>query len=86
MTDTSGPVYEVTFDVDREIVDQFDAWLEQHVADMLRSPGVYQAEVFEEEDDQDDDARLGGNPAQPVQAPPILRRQTNAKSLRCSSR
>lgn len=54
MTDTSGPVYEVTFDVDREIVDQFDAWLEQHVADMLRSPGVYQAEVFEEEDDQDD--------------------------------
>jgi hypothetical protein len=54
MTDTSGPIYEVTFDVDREIVDQFDAWLAQHVANMLRLPGVYQAEVFEEEDDQTD--------------------------------
>jgi hypothetical protein len=57
MTETSGPVYEVTFNVDREIVDQFDAWLKQHVEDMLRLPGVYQAEVFEEQEDDDGRAR-----------------------------
>lgn len=53
MSDSSGPVFEVTFDVDREIVDQFDAWLAQHVGDMLQLPGVYQSEIFElEEDDE----------------------------------
>ncbi len=57
MTETSGPIYEVTFDVDREIVDQFDAWLAQHVADMLRLPGVYEAEVFDQEDDEEGRAR-----------------------------
>ncbi|NIN08550.1 MAG: hypothetical protein GTO76_07805, partial [Planctomycetales bacterium] len=46
MTDTSGPVYEVTFDVDRQIVDQFDVWLTQHVGNMRRLPGVYQAQIF----------------------------------------
>lgn len=57
MTDTSGPVYEVTFNVDREIVDQFDAWLKQHVEDMLQLAGVHQAEVYEEQDDDEGRAR-----------------------------
>lgn len=55
MTETSGPIYEVTFNIDREIVDQFDTWLAQHVTDMRQLPGVYQAEIFEY--DEDDEAR-----------------------------
>ena len=57
MTDNPGPVYEVTFDVDHDIVDQFDAWLTQHVGDMLQLPGVHQVEVFEIEDDEEGRAR-----------------------------
>ncbi len=53
MTETSGPVYEVTFKVDREIVDQFDAWLKQHVEDMLQLAGVRHAELYEEEEDDE---------------------------------
>lgn len=56
-SNTSGPIYEVTFEVDREIVDRFDAWLAQHVADLLRLPGVNQAEVFDQEDDDEGRAR-----------------------------
>ena len=54
MTETSGPVFEVTFSIDREIIDQFDAWLTQHVGEMLQLPGVDRAEVFEQEDEEAD--------------------------------
>lgn len=57
MTNTSGPIYEVTISVDREIVDQFDEWLERHVEEMLQIPGIYRAEVFELEDDDQGRAR-----------------------------
>ncbi len=47
-THSPGPLYEVTFDVDPEIVVDFDAWLAQHAGEMLVRPGVSRAEVFEE--------------------------------------
>lgn len=53
MAHPSGPVYEVTIIVDHEIVDLLDAWLSQHVSDMLQAPGVYSAEVFELQDDEE---------------------------------
>jgi len=46
MTSAAGPVYEVTLDVDREISEEFDAWLEQHVREMLEIAGVVSAETF----------------------------------------
>lgn len=57
MSDTAGPIYEVTLSVDREIVDAFDAWLEDHVQDMLDVPGFLKAETFELEDDDEGRAR-----------------------------
>jgi len=57
MSNTAGPIYEVTLSVDREIVDAFDAWLEDHVEEMLDIPGFLKAETFEIEDDKEDRAR-----------------------------
>ena len=45
------PIYEVTVNVDREIADAFDAWLAEHVREMLEIPGFLKAETFEIEDD-----------------------------------
>ena len=56
MTNAYGPIYEVTFDVDREIVDQFDGWLVQHVEEMSRLPGIFRTEAFEL--DEDDEGRV----------------------------
>ena len=57
MTNASGPIYEVTISVDREILDQFDSWLAHHVEEMLQIEGIYNAEVFEQEDDEQERAR-----------------------------
>ncbi len=57
MKNASGPIYEVTINVDREIVDQFDAWLAHHVEEMLQISGISRAEVFEQEDDDQGRAR-----------------------------
>jgi len=57
MTNASGPIYEVTINVDREIVDQFDAWLSDHIQEMLQISGISHAEVFEQEDDDQGRAR-----------------------------
>lgn len=46
MNDGSGPVYEVTLSVDREVAAEFDAWLEAHVRDMLELPGFVRASTF----------------------------------------
>jgi len=46
---SSGPVYEVTLDVDPAVIDEFDAWLAVHVADMLQLPGFIEARVFTED-------------------------------------
>ncbi len=57
MKNASGPIYEVTINVDREIVVQFDAWLSDHVQEMLQISGISRAEVFEQEDDDQGRAR-----------------------------
>jgi len=46
---TTSLVYEVTVSVDRAILDEFDAWLEQHIREMLELPGFISAETFESE-------------------------------------
>jgi hypothetical protein len=57
MSYTAGSIYEVTFNVDREIVEAFDAWLATHVTEMLDIPGFLKAETFELEDDEQGHAR-----------------------------
>ena len=57
MSYTAGSIYEVTFNVDREIVEAFDAWLATHVTEMLEIPGFLKAETFELEDDEQGHAR-----------------------------
>ena len=57
MTSSYGPVYEVTLSIDQDIVDEFDAWLEQHVREMLELPGFASAEIFNV--DVDSPARVG---------------------------
>jgi hypothetical protein len=57
MTSSHGPVYEVTLSIDREIVDEFDVWLEEHVREMLELPGFVSADTFQV--DADSPARIG---------------------------
>jgi len=57
MKNAFGPIYEVTISVDREIVDQFDAWLAHHVEEMLQISGISRAEVLQQEDDDQGRAR-----------------------------
>ena len=57
MKNAFGPIYEVTINVDRDIVDPFDAWLAHHVEEMLQISGISRAEVFEQEDDGQGRAR-----------------------------
>jgi hypothetical protein len=54
MTPAHGPVYEVTLSIDREIVDEFDIWLEQHIREMLELPGFVSAETYEADADSPD--------------------------------
>lgn len=53
----SGPIYEVTLSIDREVIDEFDQWLAHHVEQMLDLPGFVEAQVFEVEDDDQGRAR-----------------------------
>lgn len=57
MSNTAGPIYEVTLSIDREIVDAFDDWLSNHVLEMLEVPGFLKAESYEIEDDDQGRAR-----------------------------
>lgn len=57
MTNTAGPVYEVTVKIDRDIVEEFDAWLERHIEGTLAVPGIERIEVFEPDDDGQGRAR-----------------------------
>ncbi len=57
MTNASGPIYEVTISIDREVIDQFDEWLTHHVEEMLQISGICRALVFEQEDDDQGRAR-----------------------------
>lgn len=53
----AGPVYEVNLTVDRDIIDAFDAWLADHIQEMLTQPGFLRAEVFNLDDDEEGRAR-----------------------------
>ena len=57
MTNVSGPIYEVTINVDREIVDEFDAWLARHVEKMSHISVIVHAEVLAPSDDIEGRAR-----------------------------
>jgi hypothetical protein len=51
------PVYEVTLSIDREAIDELDAWLAEHVREMLELPGFVSADTFHV--DADSPARVG---------------------------
>ena len=57
MTTQSGPIYEVTFFVDRDAAEECDLWLEDHVRSALREAGVIDCNVFSIADDDDGRAR-----------------------------
>jgi len=53
MPDNFGPVYEVTHTVDPEVIEDFDAWLGQHIDEMLSIPGLSRAASFTARDHED---------------------------------
>lgn len=53
MKEQSGPIYEVTLSIDREVAGDIDNWLVAHIDEMLLIPGFISAKVFSLEDDQD---------------------------------
>jgi len=53
MSEYFGPVYEVTHSVDREVIEDFDAWLGQHIEEMLDLPGIVRASTYAADDDED---------------------------------
>jgi hypothetical protein len=57
MASAHGPVYEVTLSIDRDIVEDFDLWLAEHVREMLGLPGFVSADIFEVEGESPDRAR-----------------------------
>lgn len=57
MAHEAGPIYEDTLSVDKDIVEAFDAWLADHVREMLEVPGFLKAQTFELEDDDRGRAR-----------------------------
>jgi len=53
MTKRSGPIYEVTFFVDRDIIGEFDRWLENHVREACRVDSVAGCDACATGDDED---------------------------------
>jgi len=53
MADSFGPVYEVTHTVDREVLEDFDVWLGQHIEEMLSIQGISRAGSFSADDHED---------------------------------
>ena len=53
MSENFGPVYEVTYNVDRGIIEDFDAWLGQHIEEMLGLPGIVRASTYVADDHED---------------------------------
>jgi len=52
MTQQSGPIYEVTFFVDEDAVNEFESWLDEHVRNSLQDPGGIDCTAFSIADDQ----------------------------------
>ncbi len=57
MTTRQGPIYEVTFFVDRDVVDDHDKWLEDHVRKSLRLAAIADCRVFALPDNEDERVR-----------------------------
>ncbi|MDH3545884.1 MAG: DUF4286 family protein [Gammaproteobacteria bacterium] len=57
MTSRHGPIYEVTFFVDHDVVANCDEWLEEHVRTSLRLAVVADCRVFQLPDDEHGRAR-----------------------------
>ena len=57
MTTQSGPIYEVTFFIDPDAVEECDLWLEDHVRSALREPGVVDCNTFVIANDDEGRAR-----------------------------
>ena len=53
MTPQAGPIYENTIFVDADVVDAFEQWLNQHVRDAMRLPGLVDCRIFAIADDED---------------------------------
>jgi len=53
MANSFGPVYEVTHTIDREVIADFDAWLGQHIDEMLSIQGISRAGSFTADDHED---------------------------------
>ena len=54
MPEHSGPIYEVRLFVDRDIANDCDQWLEEHVRDSLRVANVADCNVFSVSTDDPD--------------------------------
>lgn len=52
MSTETGPIYEVTFFIDRDIADDFGQWLEEHIRETLRIDGVLECHTFARADDE----------------------------------
>jgi hypothetical protein len=46
MTNESGVIYEVSLEIEHDVVGEFDAWLAGHIDDMLTIPGFVSARTF----------------------------------------
>lgn len=57
MSDRTGPVYEVTHTVDREIAAEFDGWLAEHIEEMLEIPGLDDTLSYAEDVDDEQHVR-----------------------------
>lgn len=53
MSDSFGPVYEVTHIIDQEVVADFDVWLGQHIEEMLAIHGISRAVIYTADDHED---------------------------------
>jgi hypothetical protein len=51
MTSPVGPIYQISFAADREIIGEFDRWLDGHVRDMQRVAGIADCSAFAVADD-----------------------------------
>ncbi len=56
----SAPIiYEVNVEVDREIAEDYRAWLHEHIAEILALPGFVDARTFDVLDPPTADGRIG---------------------------
>ena len=57
MSNQTGPIYEVTFFIDRDIAGECDSWLADHIRDALRVEGVVECNSYAQADEPEGRAR-----------------------------